>query len=194
MKKPFSTYLGFIKQSKIFLIAFGALYLVGIILGVFFSPIAQKFVLGESVVNFYFNALSKNGRIFSLIFSVVLSDVFFLLLFYLCSFTVYTVAIDLALVLYRGYIVAGVSFLFIKIFGISGAFLYVLCVLIHNVIVTLSLSAFASIMAKLLKSRAKKAKDMRNDLIIVSTAAALSAIIIEIFLLVFVLRPLNSTF
>lgn len=194
MNKFLGEYLRLIKISKKYHLVFGVAYAVGLILGVFFSTGAARYVLGENVLNFYVNALSNSGRIYSLVFSVIVSDVFFLLIFYFCSFIFYTVIIDLALVLYRGYVLASVSFLFIKLFGVSGAFVYILCVFIHNVIVSAALSVFAGITAAHCRRKYKKLKNLRNGLIIVSAAAVLIAVILEILILVFILRPIHVTF
>ena len=194
MKEYLNEYLRLIKISKNYHLAFAIVYAAGIILGVFFSTGAVKYVLGENVMNFYINALSGSGRVWSLVFSLLVADIFFLLVFYFCSFTFYTAFIDFALVLYRGYILASVSFIFIKLFGVSGAFVYILCVFVHNVVVSAALSSFASITAAHCRRRSKKLKRLRGDLIIVSAAAALLAVILEVMILVLILRPIHVTF
>ena len=194
MHKLFSDYKKLVVSGRNYLYVCGAAYAAGIIFGVFFLPGATRFILGESVINFYVNAFSTSGSLWSLTFSLIVSDVVFIALFYGCSFIYYTFYLDVAFILYRGYILAGVSFIFIKVFGISGAFLYILCVLLHNVLVTAALSAFASAMAALCKRRDKVVKKIRNDLIIISAALVIAALIIELFLIALVLRPINTTF
>ena len=194
MKGSIKGYLKLIGSSKIYLIVLGSAYLIGIAVGCVFSPMAQRFVLSESVAVFYYNAFSSGGRIFSLIFTVVLSDVFFLVIFYGCSFTFFTVFIDLALLFYRGYVLSCVAFLFIKMFGVSGAFLYVLCVFLHNAVFSAALCVFAAITAKLSRRKNKNFYDLRNDLFILTAAAGVVAVAAELIFLLCVLRPINSIF
>ena len=86
------------------------------------------------------------------------------------------------------------AFLFFGLFGISGAFLFILCVFIHNVLVTAALSVYAGITANLMKRGRACIKTARRDLFIIAVAIVLVAIVIEIVLLLCVLRPINFTF
>lgn len=194
MQRIIKQYLKMLKEAKIRLLIFAASFVIGIIVGVFLNTSLSEMVLSENVVDFYFNAFSKTGNIASLIIALVISDALFLLIFYAFSYWLYLVALGFLFVFYRGYILGAVAFLFIKNFGVSGAFLYVFCVFIHNVLVTASLSCMGAISADLLKRGKACIKHTRNDLLIISSVIVLAAIIIEMILLFCILRPINYSF
>ena len=95
---------------------------------------------------------------------------------------------------YRGYVVSAVCVLFVRLFGVGGAFLYVFCVLIHNVLVSAAVSSFCSIMLFVTKNCEKSSGKLRKELAVASILVIVTAVIVEVVILSLLLRPINTTF
>ena len=194
MNRILKHYFIMLKEAKIYHIVFACVYVLGIVLGVLFNTELNKLVLPERVVGFYQNAFSDSGSVVSLIIALVISDALFLLIFYAFSYSFYLAVLQLAFVLYRGYILGSVAFLFFGLFGISGAFLFIFCVFIHNVLVSAALSCYSGITANLMKRGRACIKTARRDLFIIASVIVSAALIIEIIMLLCILRPINYSF
>ena len=181
-------------RSKKYLLLFGISFVLGCVAGVLFTTALSKAAMAESVIKFYFNAFSGGFSPFKFAFSLIIADLCFFALAYICSFIPILSVISFAFVFYRGYVVSAVCVLFVRLFGVGGAFLYVFCVLIHNVLVSAAVSSFCSIMLYVTKNCKKSAGKLRKELAVASILVIVAAVIVEVVILSLLLRPINTTF
>ena len=194
MKKYLNGIVDTAKRGKIFLFVFAATYLIGILVGALFTTDLAAAVLSKSAVDFYIKALGNGGNVFSLAASALFADAVLLIVFYLCSFSVFLIVIDLLFVFYRAYIVASVFSAFFTLFGVGGVFLYVFCVFLRNFLSFAALAYFASSVYVDLKGKCKCVAAVRKTSLIVCGAVMLAATLIEIVILCLILRPINLSF
>ena len=181
-------------NAKAFLLLFGLVYIAGIVTGILFSTVLSKEVLAVNAVGFYGDALGKGGNVISLALSAFFADAVLLLIFYICSFVSFLIVIDLILIFYRAYVIASVAAVFIKLFGVSGLFLWLFCVFLRNFISFVALAYFASAVVTDIRNKCKNVSAVRNGAFILCAAVVFAAVLLEIVLLYLVLRPINLIF
>ena len=179
-------------EKKIYFIVILSVYVLGVILGLFLKTKLERLFFGQNVVDFYFNALTKQGTPFTIFLSEILQNVVVFILLYLLSFIKLQFVFGCVAVFYRGYVLGVVVLKFILSFGISGLYLFLFATLINSIICVLAISLY-SVLA--LKSKLKcYAKN--QTLIFLAACFAISAIgaLIELFVIVLLIRPINYNF
>ena len=194
MKDIIRSFGKLIGSSKKYIIVFGGCFVLGSVFGLTFTTALSKAAMSESVIRFYFKAFAGDFSPWSFAFKFLLSDLSFLALAFLCSFTIYTYLISAAFIFYRGYVITSACLLFIRLFGVGGTFLYVFCVFLHSVAVSVTLVIFCSFTFFAMKNCRSSVKRLRKDILILCIGAIFVAILAALAILLLLLRPVNATF
>ena len=187
-------FIKLLKNSKAYLVVFSAAYVLGVVVGLFFSTDPYRMVLSGNVLNYCVNALSNGKNTFSFILTVVVSDAVFIAVFWGLSYSFILILSGAIPLFYRGFVLGSAAVLFVKLFGVSGAFIFVFCVLLHSVISSLGFVLFLSVSASLIRKGKDCIKGYRRDLLLLAAAFSVVAILAEILVIILFIRPINTTF
>ena len=183
-----------ILSHKIYFISLCSIFIVGIIVGIFFSTYLERLFFSANVINFYVNALTGGGNLSGLFFAGLFADIAVLLLFYGCSFVAFLFPIYYIVLFYRGYVLGLAVGIFLSKFGVSGLMLFIFAVMISNALTSFSLAVFATFTESGFKKTCKIRKDERTACFLLCLAVVLVGAVAELIFMLFVIRPLNFNF
>lgn len=182
-----------ILKHKYFAVFLAATFILGIIIGIFLHTYLEKLFFTGNVINFYVNALTKEGSLAGLFFAGLFSDALSLVLFFGVSFVAALLPVYFIILFYRGYVLGLALGVFLGEFGVSGLMLFIFAVLIRNVLTSFALTLFA-VLVKSIKSNCKNNTKERYTFFAISLVVALAGSIAQLVFLLFILRPLNFNF
>lgn len=189
-------YLKVIERSKIQIILLSATFLCGLILGIALPSFQEKLFFSENTVNIFVNSLISGGKVSAVFFNRLFVDIFCLGIFYIASFNIFLISINVVIILYRGYVVGAILVALLTNFGFTGFMLFITVVFLQSLISTAPLIFFTIIIIdrfKMIKCKSKSKYDLLTPLII-SFILIIVGILVQIVMLLFFLRPMNYCF
>ena len=184
-----------INKNYVILLVGGAVYIIGVILGLILPSTETSSALFYSYAeNYYCSVLSIDASPFSTFLTRILNSILVLILTALLCSNIYTFFLAFIILLYRGFIIGYVFILFILSLGFNGIITYLFLVLIQNVIISFAILLFmVNIYGKVNCSCNNLIKTLLNYLI-TSFIICLIGCLIEFILLTCLFRPLNLYF
>ncbi len=194
--KFLSKYLKVIERSKIQLILLSVAFFGGIILGAILPSFEEKIFFSDNTVNLFVNSLISGGKVSAVFLNRLFVDIFCLGIFYIASFNIFLISINVIIIMYRGYVIGALFVALISNFGITGFMLYIAVVLLQSLISTASLIFFTLVIID--RFKVKKCKpnfqyDLLTPLVIAFIVIILS-ILLQVVMLLMFLRPMNYCF
>jgi len=184
------------KDKTVILLLQFAFYAIGIILGFVIKPgelIRSEFEC--NVHNYYCMVLNRDSSVFDLFFNRLISNLGYLILFYIIGCTLLTYSASFVIISYRGFILSFSINVFASTFGVTGVLLGGFLILPQNVITTVVLIVFSATLFTKCKNR--KLKDyFRSNAInaFIFYLITFIGVIIELLLICLLFRPLNFYF
>lgn len=190
-------YLNVILSQKINIVLITLAYIIGIVLGLTVPTFNEKLMFGSNTVKLFLSSFSAGGRVSSVVFNRVFTDIFCYAIFVIASLAFPLIVVDYFVTLYRGYIVGAIGLMLISNFGLSGLVLFIVVIFLQNIISTIALILMSCI--SIYNYRIKKQYKSNNpnylkETAIISAAIIVLGIIIEVLLLLLFIRPMNYCF
>ena len=182
------------KSQKVF-VAGSVVFILGVILGLFL-PSSQTVndIFGDLAKNYFNSVFSVDASPIKNLFSRILTNALLIILVALFSLTVYTYFINFIIILYRGFILGLVFVVFIINLGFSGIITYLFLILANNIIVTIAIILFITLIYDSLICKTSNYTAVLIKNAIYSFIVSLIGSVLEFLLLTCLIRPLNLYF
>lgn len=182
------------KSQKVF-VAGSVVFILGVILGLFL-PSSQTVndIFGDLAKNYFNSVFSVDASPIKNLFSRILTNALLIILVALFSLTVYTYFINFIIILYRGFILGLVFVVFIINLGFSGIITYLFLILANNIIVTIAIILFITLIYDSLICKTSNFTAVLIKNAIYSFIVSLIGSVLEFLLLTCLIRPLNLYF
>ncbi|MBR1867696.1 MAG: hypothetical protein IJ800_03850 [Clostridia bacterium] len=186
-----------IKYEIKYLIVAMAIYLVFIIIGIicFLNSQADSVFYGFAF-DYYIKIFDCQTSPISLLFTRLLNNLGYILVFFALGFVIYTYPLKLLIIAYRGAIIGSVSIVFINLYGFNGFIVFMTVVLPQNIITTLGLCVFSLLNLYQITD----VKCNGNNIKVFAENAAIGfafcfiGALYEFLILVILIRPMNFYF
>lgn len=195
MQKIIKSKINSALKHKKHLIVFSAVYIVGIIFGLFFSGAKDdSSILYVNAYNYHLLIFDVSSSVFKTFFKCFLSGALLTLTIILFGFSNYTIPLISIILFYRGLILGTSAIIFLSLTGVSGLIIFIIVTLPCNVLISAGL-----IISSVLNYDCNK-KEFKTKLLFILKNALISllfsavASIYLIFLLITVIRPINTFF
>jgi len=184
-------------QKKLFTIIFQLIcYGVGIILGLVFKPteFIYDYFLGNAE-NYYCAVMYADSSVFSLFFDRIVINLGYFAVFFCFGLSPWLSIFSSEIIVYRGYILSVSLSVFSATFGLTGAVVGCFVLLLQNLVVTFTLIVCSSSSLYLVKQcKGKSFFKAYGFTVAVLYFVSLIGAIIELFVAVLLLRPMNFYF
>ncbi len=195
MQKIIKSKLNSILKHKRHLIVFSAIYIIGIIFGLFFSRASDdSTILYVNAYNYHLLIFTQNSSVLTTFFKCFLSGALLTLTVILFGFFNSTIPLISIILFYRGLILGTSAIIFYSLTGISGLIIFIIVTIPCHLLISAGL-ILSSILNYDCKEREFKLKllfVLKNAL--VSLLFSIIASVYLIFLLITVIRPINTFF
>ncbi len=184
------------KRKLLFVIPL-AVFIVFVFLGAILPKEQEKFFYSDSTVNIFIVSLSYGGKISKLLLNRIFADIFCLVLFYITSYSIFLMPLNLLIIAYKGYVLGAIMIAIISNFGFTGVMLFFFGVLIQNIISLFALIVMtsASFYNKILSPKCNSS--LKSDMLkvfLLSGVLIILSVIVQLISIMLFLRPFNYSF